>query len=246
MSVTTTVLRTETRLFAREPLALFWIVLFPTALLCILGAIPGFREPQAALGGLRVVDLYVGVAVLLTMIMAGLQTMPPTLITYREQKILRRLQATPIRPATLLFAQVAVQAAVVLAASALLVLVGRVVFGTPLPEAPVAYVLAVLLALVASFSMGAVITAVSPNNRVGTVVGMLFFFPSMFTAGVWTPVQAMGGLLRDIVVLTPLGAASEALNAAQLGRFPSAADLLVVAAWTVVLAAISVRTFRWE
>ncbi len=101
--------------------------------------------------------------------------------------------------------------------------------------------MALLLALAAAFSLGAVVAAVSPNVRVGTAIGMVFFFPSMFTAGVWFPVQAMGGLLRDVVVLTPLGAASEALHTASTGNFPDAVDLVVVAAWTVGLALLAVR-----
>ncbi len=47
----TAVLRTELRLFRREPGALFWILLFPTLLLVILGSIPGFRHHEADLGG---------------------------------------------------------------------------------------------------------------------------------------------------------------------------------------------------
>ena len=52
----TAVLRTELRLFRREPGALFWILLFPTLLLVILGSIPGFRHHDADLGGLRTID----------------------------------------------------------------------------------------------------------------------------------------------------------------------------------------------
>jgi ABC-2 type transport system permease protein len=60
----TAVLRTEARLLAREPGSLFWILAFPPLLLVILGAVPAFREPQDGLGGLRVVDTYVPVTVL--------------------------------------------------------------------------------------------------------------------------------------------------------------------------------------
>ncbi|RRR69604.1 ABC transporter permease, partial [Streptomyces sp. RP5T] len=85
----TAVLRTEARLFRREPGALFWILLFPTLLLVILGSIPSFRHPDPGLGGLRTVDVYVPVAVLLGLIVGGLQSMPQTLTGYRERGILR-------------------------------------------------------------------------------------------------------------------------------------------------------------
>lgn len=60
------------------------------------------------------------------------------------------------------------------------------------------------------------------------------------------PVQTMSGLLRDVVVLTPLGAAAEALNDSLLGRAPDVIDLEVMAGWTAVLALVAVSTFRWE
>lgn len=245
-SPTAAVLRTEARLFSRELGSVFWIVLFPVLLLGILGAIPGFRDPDPEIGGLRVVDLYVPVAVLLAMIMAAVMSMPPVVMGYRERGILRRLRTTPVPPGSLLVAQVALHAAAVLASIVLVLGVGRLVFDTPLPGSVVGYAVALVLALAAAFSIGAVVTSVSPNTRIGTTIGTIVFFPSMFTAGVWAPVQAMGGMLRDIVVLTPLGAASEALHDAMLGDFPDLADLAAMAGWTAVLSLLAIRFFRWE
>ena len=243
---TLAVLRAETRLFTRELGALFYILLFPVVLLSILGAIPSFREDSADLGGMSVVDLYVPVTILLSMIMAALMTMPSTVLAYREAGVLRRLRTTPIRPASILVVQMLLHALTVAGSSLLLLTVGRLVFGTPLPESWPGYLGAYVLALVASFSLGAAITAVSPSARIAAVLGSLAFFGSMFTAGVYLPVQAMDGLLRRIVELTPLGAASEALNAAMLGALPEVRDLLVVATWAAVLSLVSVRFFRWE
>lgn len=243
---TVAVLRAEARLFGREPGTLFYILLFPVVLLSILGAIPSFREDDPALGGLAVVDLYVPVTVLLSMIMAALMAMPSIVMAYREAGVLRRLRTTPIRPATILVVQVLLHAVTVAGSSTLLLTVGQLVFGTPLPQSWPAYILAYGLALVATFSLGAAITAVSPNARAAAVLGSLAFFGSMFTAGVYLPVQAMGGLLRRIVEFTPLGAASEAMNAAMLGSWPDIQDLLVVTAWGLFLALVSVQAFRWE
>ncbi len=245
-SATLAVLRAETRLFGRELGTLFYILLFPMVLLSILGAIPSFREESPDFGGMSVVDLYVPVTVLLSMIMAALMAMPSIVLAYREAGVLRRLRTTPVRPASILVVQVLLHAATVAGSSVLLLAVGRLVFGTPLPQSWPGYLAAYALALVACFSLGAAITAVSPNARIAAVLGSLAFFGSMFTAGVYLPVQAMGGLLRRIVELTPLGAASEAMTAAMLGELPELRDLLVVAAWGVLLALLSVRLFRWE
>ncbi|WP_329115684.1 ABC transporter permease [Streptomyces sp. NBC_01353] len=245
-TATTLVLRTEVRLFTREPGALFWVMVSPTVLLVILGLIPSFREVSEDLGGRRVIDLYVPVSVLFAMIMSGLQAMPPVLAGYRERGILRRMSTTPVRPASLLTAQIALHGAAALVSSALVIVVGRIAFGVRLPQNLPGYVLALLLAIAGGLALGAAVCAVSRTQKIATAVGSAVFFPTMFTAGVWVPVQAMPDTLQRIVQFTPYGAASQALDAATTGGWPGWAALGVMALWTVVLTAMAARWFRWE
>jgi ABC-2 type transport system permease protein len=246
MKATTAVVRTEARLFGRELGSVFWILLFPTLVLAILGAVPSSREPDEALGGVRLVDVYTSVSVLLAMIVASVISMPAVVASYRERGILRRLRTTPVHPGSLLGAQVGVHAAAVLAAIALALGTARMLYDVPLPEAPGWYIVSLLLATAASFTIGAVVTSVASTTRAAQTVGMVVFFPLMFTAGVYSPVPAMSGWLHAVVTLTPLGAGAEALNDALLGRSPDLADLAVIGAWTAVLALVAVRAFRWE
>ncbi|MFE5712994.1 ABC transporter permease [Streptomyces sp. NPDC056501] len=240
------VLRTEARLFAREPGALFWVMVSPTVLLVILGLIPSFREASEDLGGRRVIDVYVPVSVLFALIMSGLQAMPPVLAGYRERGILRRMSTTPVRPGALLTAQIALHAAAALVSSLLVIAVGRIAFGVALPGNPAGYVLALVLAVAGGLALGSAVCAVSRTQKIATAVGSFVFFPTMFTAGVWVPVQAMPDTLQRIVGLTPFGAASEALDAAASGGWPSWVTLGVMALWTAVLTGAAARWFRWE
>lgn len=240
------VLKAEARLFGREPGSIFWIVVFPTALLSILGLIPSFREPGAVPGGQRVIDLYVPVAVLLALITAGIQALPPVLTGYRERGVLRRMSTTPVRPAALLAAQIVLNGAAALGSAVLALTVGRIAFGVRLPEQPAGYVLALLLSMLSALALGAVITALSRTTKTAGVIGSLVYFPMMFCAGVWLPVQAMPQLLRDIVELTPFGAASQALAQATAGSWPSWSYLGVMALWTACTTSAAARWFRWE
>ncbi|MCZ0981360.1 ABC transporter permease [Streptomyces diastatochromogenes] len=241
-----TVLRTEARLFGREPAALFWVMLSPTVLLVILGLIPSFREASDDLGGRRVIDVYVPVSVLFALIMAGLQAMPPVLSAYRERGILRRMSTTPVRPGTLLTAQLTLHGTSALLSSLLVITVGRLGFGVALPVNLVGYALALLLAVACTLSLGAAVCAVSRTQKIAAAVGGAVFFPSMFTAGVWVPVQSMPDTLQRIVEFSPFGAASEALDATASGGWPGWFSLGVMALWTVALIGASVRWFRWE
>ncbi|MGW3099343.1 ABC transporter permease [Streptomyces sp. NPDC001102] len=244
--MSTAVLRTEVRLFRREPGAIFWILLFPTLLLVILGSIPGFREHQSDLGGLRTIDVYVPVAVLLGLIVGGLQSMPQTLTGYRERGILRRMAATPVRPSALLSAQMAVYGGAALASALLALVTGRLAFGVRLPEQPLGYLLALLLAVLVALALGSVVSALSRTTKIAGAIGSAVFFPSMFCAGVWLPVQSMPHLMARIVDCTPFGAAAQALNQAAAGHWPGWGHLGVLAVWILLLTGAAVRWFRWE
>ncbi|GAA3087889.1 ABC-2 type transport system permease protein [Kribbella aluminosa] len=239
------VLRTEARLYVREFGTLFWVLGFPPVLLVILGSIPSFRRVDAGLG-VRLIDLYVPVLVLVGQIVVGLQAMPPIITGYRERGILRRMSATPVRPSALLTAQMGLHGATGLASALICLTIGRLAFDVKLPHQLVGYVLALLLTSAAALALGALVSALARTARLATAFGMALFFPSLFSAGLWLPVQAMPHTLRQIVVLLPFGAASRALDQAAAGQWPAWSHLGVLAGWTVVVSVAAARWFRWE
>lgn len=124
--------------------------------------------------------------------------------------------------------------------------VGAVVYDTPLPEQWSGYLLAFVLALASTVSLGAALAAIAPTAKAAGAISTCVFFPSMFTAGLWIPVQAMPDLLRRIVEFTPMGASADALNTATLGSMPELVDVAVVSGWAVIFVALAVRFFKWE
>ncbi|MFI2620290.1 ABC transporter permease [Streptomyces sp. NPDC018584] len=240
------VLTAEFRLFRREPGTVFWTMAFPTLLLALLGSIPSFRERADSLDGLRMVDAYVPVAVLLSLIMAGLQAMPPLITGYRERGILRRMSTTPVRPSAVLGAQMGIHGAAALVSALLSLAVGRLAFDVPLPRQATGYALALLLAVLCGLALGALVSALARTTKAATAIGSAVFFPMMFCAGVWLPVRAMPDALARLVEVTPFGAASQALDDAAAGGWPGWAHLGVLALWTVALSAGASRWFRWE
>ncbi|HWD82602.1 MAG TPA: ABC transporter permease [Kribbella sp.] len=239
------VLRSEARLFLREPGILFSIIGFPPVLLVILGSIPSFRKVDDGLG-VRLIDLYVPVLVLVALIVTGLQAMPPLITGYRERGVLRRMSTTPVRPSALLTAQMGLFGATGLASAVLCMAIGRLAFDVRLPRQLGGYVLALLLTAVAALALGALVSARARTARIATAFGMAAFFPSLFSAGLWLPVQSMPHTLRQIVVLLPFGAASRALDQAAAGQWPAWSHLGVLAGWTVVVSVAAARWFRWE
>ena len=94
MSVFTKLTLSEFKLTLRDPLYVFFTLLFPLLLITILGNVPTMQETPPELGGLRVIDVYAGAALGLAIGIIGLQGMPAVLATYRERGILRRFATT--------------------------------------------------------------------------------------------------------------------------------------------------------
>jgi ABC-2 type transport system permease protein len=238
--------RSELGLFLREPMQLFWIFAFPAILVIIIGSIPAFREPDANLGGLRVIDLYAAIAIILILASLGLQTAPQVLATYRERGILRRLATTPARPAALLGAQVVMSLLAGIASVAVLLIVSRLVFDVALPRHAAGFVVAFLATAGAAFAIGLFIAAVAPSGKVANTIGTLSFFPLMFFAGLWTPREVFPEVLRRVADLTPFGAGELAVQAAMSGQWPAWGSLTVLVAYMLVFGLAAARLFRWE
>ncbi|GAA0424079.1 transport permease protein [Acrocarpospora corrugata] len=246
MSAATAVLTTEARLIGRNRAGVFWVVAFPPLLLAVLGLLPSFRAADPALGGLRMVDAYVPALLLLAVIMSGTQVMPGFLVGYREQGILRRMSTTPVRPLTLLTAQILVHTGIALGSAVLVLALGGILHGVPLPRHLPGYLVALVLAVLVALALGTIIAAIVPTTRLATTAGTIAFFPLVITAGLWGPVQVLPEIAQRIIELTPFGAAAQALDQAMRGGWPSWSLLGVMAGWTVVLIAAAVRWFRWE
>lgn len=246
MSIFVKLTRSELRLFLREPLLVFFTVLFPSVLVVILGSIPGFRKPVEALGGRTVIGIYVPVAVVLLLALLAFQAAPLALATYRERGVLRRLATTPVRPVSLLGAQLAMDTIVAVVATVLVLAIGRIFFHVGLPGNLGAYVLGFLLTAGAAFAIGLFVAAIAPSGKAANSIGTFLFFPTMFFAGLWTPRELFPGVLKRIADFTPLGAAERALHEAAGGHWINGLSLTVLIAYILVFGVAAARLFRWE
>ncbi len=81
----------------------------------------------------------------LIIVIAGLINLPISLAVRREQGILRRLRATPLRPASVLGSQILVNVLLAITGAVLLIVVGRILFKLRLPADPLGVTLAFVL-----------------------------------------------------------------------------------------------------
>ena len=236
--------RTEAKLLVREVLPLLWGAGFPMVLLAVMGAFS--HGPDRALGGVSLVAAYVPILIAFTLATFALQGLPAVLAGYRDRGILRRLNATPVGAGRLLAAQLTVNLAVALVATAGILVVGYAGFGVALPRQPVGFLLALILTAAAMLGLGLLIASLARNPRVAGAAGTMLFLPLMFFAGLWVPQATMSAGLRRVGDDTPLGAAVAALGRAMVGQWPAASGLAVLAAYALAFGALAWRLFRWE
>ena len=171
--------------------------------------------------------------------------LPGFMTDYRSRGILRRLSTTPVHPAKLLTAQVAVQAAIAVASLPLTLALGAAL-GMSAPSDPLALAVALLVGGAALFSLGLLVAALAPDPRIGWVGSAAIFFPSLFFAGVWLPKEQMPDWLSRVGDFTPLGAFRESVQDAWMGNAQDPLVLGALALTAVAVGTVAARVFRWE
>ncbi|BCJ74641.1 transport permease protein [Catellatospora sp. IY07-71] len=247
MSALSRLTGTEARLFLREPVGAFFALAFPAVLVVVLGnAIPAFSEPSADFDGERPINLYLPVVLALAIGTVTMTSLLGVLAQYRERGVLRRLATTPVKPSALIGAQLGVNVAALLVGSALMMIAAVIAFGSRGPDNRPALLVAFLLGAAAMTGVALLIAAVAPNARASAGIGTLVYFPMLFFAGVWTPGPMMPDTAQRIADFTPLGAASQAMQAAWSGDWPQPLHLAVTAAYALITCALATRLFRWQ
>jgi len=238
---------TQSKVFLREPMAVFFGLVFPALLLVVIGTVfPGATDPSPDFGGRSLVEIYAPVSIALGLATVALSLLPATLGGDREKGILRRLSTTPVHPRALVAAHLVVQLAVVTVATVAAILIGMLIFGIPFPESSGWFVLSYALGAISLLSVGLLIGALVPTANSGQAMGMLLYFPLLFFAGVYIPLEVMPAGVRTVSGYTPSGAAVQALSASWMGDMPQTSSLLVMAAWALVAGSLAIWLFRWD
>ena len=235
----------EGKLNLREPLGIIFGLGLPIILLVIFGSIPKFQDTVQGTT-LSLFDIYVPILMILVLIMIGLMGLPIPLARDREIGWLRRISTTPLSPTRLLAAQLVINLIIGFIAIVILIIGSLYIFGMSASLELPGFLVSIVLATIAMFSLGLLIAAVAPTQRIAGGMAQGFLYPFLFFSGVYFPVSLMPGYLQTICNLTPVGAAVQALNSSMQGDFPPAVSLLVMVAYSIFFIFIAARFFKWQ
>jgi ABC-2 type transport system permease protein len=168
---------------------------------------------------------------------------------YREQRILKRILATPLRPSKFLVSQVLARLVLSVFQAALILAVGVFIFGANIYGNVLwIFVLATLANLV-FLNIGFAVAGRASNPDAAQGIAQAVALPMMFLSGVFFPTDDLPEVMQAIVrwlPLTPLLEALRTVSVDGLSITQTGPQLLMLGGWVVVSFLLATRMFRFS
>jgi ABC-2 type transport system permease protein len=178
-------------------------------------------------------------------------TLAVSLTTQRERGQLKRLRGTPMPPWTFVAAQVLRATAQAVAMTVLLLALGAIAYGVPIPGSTLpGFVLYLVLGTATLCALGIALTAFTPTPDAASTIAPFTVVLLAFVSGVWIPIDQLPRWLQEVGKLFPLYHLSlglqTTLSPGASGSGLEAGNVAVLAAWALAGAWVAARRFRWE
>ena len=237
----------EIKIFIREPLGLFGTVGVPVLVFLGLGRVMrGAATPASPEEAFLRAGLPVFAALL--MAISAVVSLVTVIAIYREGGILKRLRATPLRPATILVAHVLVKLLFTALTLALLIAAGRRIYAPDSPAQVIRFAAALLFTTCSLLSVGFVIASLVPTARFAQPLAGVIFYPMIALSGLFFPLALLPPWLETVARVLPLTHAVSLMQGMWRGDPLSSHlwDAGVIALVFAACTALSARVFRWE
>jgi len=243
--------RHANRAVTRNPLSTLLTIAFPLVFLVLFSSL--FGASSIEVNGVRLRGYGFTLAGIVTTGIVGscYMRLGVGMTFAREGGVLKRLRATPLPTWTYLTAHV-IQA--VLASTVVMgvsTTFSAVVFQVPVSPHSVLALLVALAAGSACFSaLGLAVTAASPSADASLVIVNVLVWPLLFASNVFIPIPTYPRWLDVATGVLPVrhlaAAIRTALTSASGTGGLATADLLGLAAWTLIGLVLALRFFSWE
>jgi ABC-2 type transport system permease protein len=238
----------------RTPRTVIFTIAFPVILLVLFNSMfGGSAETTTLPGGAEIgAETYFTAGIIAyAAALSTFTTLAVSLTTQRENGQLKRYRGTPMPPWTFVAGQVIRAEAQALAMAALLLAIGAVAYGVPVPASTFpAFVLYLLLGTATLCSLGIALSSFAPTPDAASTIAPFSVVILSFVSGVWIPVDQLPSWLDAVGKIFPLYHLALGL---QTALAPTAADsgidlgnVAVLAVWALVGARLASRHFRWE
>jgi ABC-2 type transport system permease protein len=173
-----------------------------------------------------------------------------TLVSWRQNKLLRRLRLAPINVGSVVLARVGVSLAVaIVQLAAFLAIATLPYFGLKLSADWWMAIPVVLCGTLAFMAIGLLVGSFAKTQQAATAIANLIILPMAFLGGAFIPLDFAPAWIRDVSYAMPLRylvTGMQNVMARGLGPASALPAIGILLGLAAVLTAISVRVFRWD
>lgn len=242
-----TLLKNELKLNIRNMNMVIFAVIMPLIVLVILGFIYG-TKPAAEGTAYTFMEQSFGALCCISICAGGLMGLPIVVSEYRERKILKRFQVTPVSPAKLLAVEFAIYMIYCVVSILTLFPAAILFWKIKIQGSFLLFLGSWLLTMVSTLSIGLLVGGIAKNTKNASVIACILYFPMLIFSGATLPFEVMPSAMQKIISIFPLTQGIQLMKATFLG-LPVENGLLpiiVMCAVAIICFGISVKCFKWE
>ena len=238
----------EIKIFLREPLGAIGTIVIPVLVFLAGGRMMGRRAALTSPAASSFIGVGLPVLASVLILIGAVLSLVTIISIYREGGILKRLRATPLRPQTILTAQVVVKLLLTAATLVLMVAAGKRYYPVGIHAPLVRFTIALLISTCSILSIGFLIASLVPTARFAQPIGAVIMYPMMAVSGLFAPVESLPPVAQSVAKALPLTYAVSLLQGIWKGEAWRAhgGDLTALAVTFVVCTAVSAKVFRWQ
>ena len=242
-----TLLKNELKMSLRGMDMLIFSICMPIVILVILGIIYG-SKPAFEGANYSFIEQSFGALCSIAICAGGVMGLPLVISDYREKKILKRYQVTPIRPSFILLVEVSMYVVYSLLSMLTLFAVAYFAFGFRIRGNIGLFFVGYLLVMISMFSIGVMVGGIAKNSKIAGIIASVLYFPMIIFSGATLPYEVMPDFMQKAVNIMPLTQGIKILKNAVLGQPIEnvTVPIIVMLAVSVICVIIAIKKFRWE
>jgi ABC-2 type transport system permease protein len=203
----------------------------------------------SAVNNITAIDYFLPAMLAYIILQSGINYVAIGLADLRARKVLRRLRATPLRPAQILGAQIVGGALTVVLQMLVLIVVGITLFQAKTYGSWLVAAVPMILGTAAFVGIGFLLTSAARTSESARGLASFVAFPMMFLSGIFFPITTLPSWLQTAVHVLPLTWLTDALHRVMndgAGLADIGLDCLVLTGWAVLTFAVATWRFRWD
>lgn len=242
-----TLLKNELKLNIRNMNMVIFAVFIPLVVLIILGFIYG-TKPATEGASHTFMEQSFGALCCISICAGGLMGLPLVVSEYRERKILKRFQVTPVSPAKLLVVEFTVYVIYCVISMLTLFPAAMLFWKIKIHGSILLFLGSWLLTMVSTLSIGLLVGGIAKNMKTASVIACILYFPMLIFSGATLPFEVMPIVMQKIISIFPLTQGIQLMKATFLG-LPidnTLLSIIVMGTVTLICFCFSVKYFKWE